>query len=153
MGGMRATATNRPKACLGNRHIVGLNRGTLVLKPPKQGGGPLDWTEDFIVHELTHARQAHLLRENPDWKVTRGDHRDMGWYAAVAEACPNYLGFELPPSIWPQGPRKKDGRLTEVEMTHWPESIRKLALLDDPRLPLRSRVHVRRFMAEAAEWS
>jgi hypothetical protein len=41
--------------------------------------------------------------------------------------------------------------LTEVEMTHWPESIRMLALLDDPRLPLGSRVDVRRFMAEAAE--
>jgi len=26
--------------------------------PPTQSGGPFDWVEDFIVHELTHARQA-----------------------------------------------------------------------------------------------
>src|SRR5262249_17393202 len=109
---------------LGNRHIVKLDRGTLVLKPPRNGGGPLHWVEDFIVHELTHARQAQLEREHqlvcgqPEckhgWRRTRGDHRNLGWYTAVAEACPRYLGFELPRSIWPQGPRPKEGRLTEV---------------------------------------
>jgi hypothetical protein len=119
---------------LGNRHIVELLNGTLVLK---QGVGEqnfLDLVEDFIVHELTHARQAQLEREH-GWARTRGDHRDQGWYAAVAEACPNYLGFELPKAIWPQGPRPKNGHLTEVEMTHWPESLRMLGLMNDPRLP------------------
>jgi hypothetical protein len=80
-------------------------------------------------------RQAQLLREHPEWKVTRGAHRDLGWYTAVAEACPRYLGFELPRAIWPTGPRTKAGTLTEVEMTHWPESLRMLSLQDDPRLP------------------
>jgi hypothetical protein len=136
----------------GNRHIVELQDGTLVLKKKEGAQNFLDGLEDFIVHELTHARQAQLERQH-GWKRTRGAHRDLGWYAAVAEACPNYLGFELPPSIWPQGPRKKEGLLTEVEMTHWPESIRLLATQEDERLPLGSRADVRRFRAEAAERS
>jgi len=131
---------------LGNRHIVELENGTLVLKTQSF----LNRLQDFIVHELTHARQAQLEREH-GWKRTRGAHRDLGWYAAVAEACPNYLGFELPRSIWPQGPRKKPGRLTEVEMTYWPRSIRDLAMLGDERLPLNSRTDVQRAKAEAAE--
>ena len=145
---------------LGNRHIVELERGTLVLKPTQHGDSFLDRVEDFIVHELTHARQAQLEREHQleceqleckhGWKRTRGDHRNLGWYTAVAEACPNYLGFELPQSIWPQGPRKKEGRLTEVEMTHWPASLFELAAVKDPRLPLSTRVDVYRFRAEAA---
>src|SRR3974390_721200 len=43
---------------LGNRHVVRLYNGTLTLV---QGGQWLN--DDFIVHELTHARQAQLLRE------------------------------------------------------------------------------------------
>jgi hypothetical protein len=117
---------------LGNRHIVQLRAGDLVLTP--KAAGLLGGSEDFIVHELTHARQAQLLREHPEWKVTRGAHRDLGWYTALAEACPRYLGFELPPSIWPTGPRTKKGTLTEVEMTHWPDSLRILSRQDDPRL-------------------
>jgi len=51
---------------LGNRHIVRLNHVTLTLV---QDGHWL--SDDFIVHELTHARQAQLLREHStdkDWK-------------------------------------------------------------------------------------
>src|SRR5262249_24734598 len=100
--------------------------------------------------------RAHLLMcDQPEckhgWRQTRGAHRNQGWYTAVAEACPRYLGFELPPSIWPTGPRTRPGTLTEVEMTHWPDSIRALAMMEDERLPLSSRVDVRRFKAEAAE--
>jgi hypothetical protein len=116
---------------LGNRHIVNWANGTLTLVQPDQ------WlSEDFIVHELTHARQAQLLRDN-GWKMTRGAHRDLGWYTAIAEACPHYLNVEFPRSSWPTGPRprKGDNTLTEVDMTHWPESLRTLALADDPRLP------------------
>lgn len=120
---------------LGNRHIVELKNGTLILKQ-RPAKGFLHSFKDFIVHELTHARQAQLLREHPDWKVTRGAHRDLGWYTAVAEACPRYLGFELPSSIWPTGPRTRKGTITEVEMTHWPMSLRLLALDKDERLPL-----------------
>jgi hypothetical protein len=119
---------------LGNRHIVRLNHGTLTLVQPG------DWlSDDFIVHELTHARQAQLLREHSadkDWKRKRGGfHRDRGWYAAIAEACPKYLGVEFPQSSWPTGPRTRQGTLTEVEATHWPETFRALMQAGDPRLP------------------
>src|SRR4249919_3387816 len=62
---------------LGNRHIVELNTGSLVLKAPAES--VVSSFEDFIVHELTHARQAQLLHEHQgedSWKVTRGAHRD-----------------------------------------------------------------------------
>ena len=111
---------------LGNRHIVQLKAGTLGLAAR---------FEDFIVHELTHVRQAQLLREHSDWKATRGAHRDLGWYTAVSEACPKYLGVDCPRSSWPTGPRTRAGTLTEVEMTHWPGSLRALALENDSRLP------------------
>jgi hypothetical protein len=47
------------------------------------------WLSDgFIVHELTHAGQAQLLREHgseKDWKQRRGGvHRDRDWYAAIS---------------------------------------------------------------------
>jgi hypothetical protein len=120
---------------LGNRHIVNLQGGTLVLKDRAQGY--LASVTDFIIHELTHMRQAQLLAENPEWEQTRGVHRDLGWYTAVAEACPRYLDVECPPSSWPTGPRMRKGAntLTEVDMTHWPGSLQLLADIDDPRLP------------------
>jgi hypothetical protein len=121
---------------LGNRHIVELRGGSLALK--RGAADHLTYYQDFIVHELTHVRQDQLLREHagePDWRQTRGAHRDLGWYSAVAEACPKYLGVECPRSSWPTGPRTKPGTLTEVEMTHWPESLRALVHANDPRLP------------------
>ena len=79
---------------LGNRHVVRLEHGTLTLV---QNGQRL--SDDFIVHELTHARQAQLLREHGSekgWERKRGGvHRDRGWYTAVSEACPRYLGVEF----------------------------------------------------------
>ena len=121
---------------LGNRHIVQFNCGTLVLNQSRLAENGVGRFEDFIVHELTHVRQEQLLRENA-WKVRRGAHRDLGWYTAVAEACPQYLGVECPRSSWPTGPRPRKGAntLTEVEMTHWPGSLRLLAMENDPRLP------------------
>jgi hypothetical protein len=116
---------------LGNRHIVTLEHGTLVLV---QGSGFLDRVEDFIVHELTHERQLQLLKQH-GWKRTRGAHRDRGWYTAISEACPRYLGVEFPESSWPTGPRTRNGTLTEVQATHWPKSLRDLMLNGDPRLP------------------
>jgi hypothetical protein len=117
---------------LGNRHIVNLAENTLTLV---QSGarGVLSRYTDFIVHELTHARQTQLLKEH-GWEMKRGAHRDLGWYTAVAEACPRYLGVELPRSSWPTGPRTRTGTLTEVDMTHWPHSLRELAEANDPRL-------------------
>jgi hypothetical protein len=126
---------------LGNRHVVRLRGGTLSLveqTTQQEGGGWLTGFEDFIVHELTHVRQAQLLREHhgeKGWEMKRGVHRDFGWYTAVAEACPRYLGVEFPRSSWPTGPRTREGTLTEVQVTHWPESLRWLALAEDLRLP------------------
>jgi hypothetical protein len=132
---------------LGNRHIVELQKGTLVLKQ-HDAQSFIGGFEDFIVHELTHARQAQLEREH-GWKRRRGAHRDLGWYAAVAEACPRYLGVEMPRSSWPTGPRTRAGTLTEVELTHWPESLRWLVAERDPRLPL-TRQHAHQLMCNPA---
>jgi hypothetical protein len=120
---------------LGNRHIVDLKNGTLVLRQ-HDAQSLLGGFKDFIIHELTHTRQAQLEREH-GWQRKRGDHRDLGWYTAVAEACPRYLGVEVPRSAWPTGPRSRadQGKLTEVEMTHWPTSLRWLAEANDSRLP------------------
>jgi hypothetical protein len=125
---------------LGNRHIVQFNRGTLVLNQSPMAKDGVGRFEDFIVHELTHIRQAQLLRAN-GWQMTRGAHRDLGWYTAIAEACPRYLGVECPRSSWPTGPRMRKGEttLTEVDMTHWPTSLRALSLVDDVRLPKTTR--------------
>ena len=75
---------------LGNRHIVALRRHTLALV------GSLEYCEDFIVHEMTHHRQQQLEAAHacdPAWKRTaRGPHQCRGWYAAISEACPKYLG-------------------------------------------------------------
>jgi hypothetical protein len=119
---------------LGNRHVVGLKGGTLVLK--QSAVSTVGGFEDFIVHELTHVRQEQLLHEH-GWEMKRGAHRDLAWYTAIAEACPRYLGVECPRSSWPTGPRPRKGSntLTEVEMTHWPTLLRLLAMEDDPRLP------------------
>src|SRR4051794_39302694 len=112
---------------LGNRHHCRFCAGELVLRDEQR-------LQDFIVHELTHARQAALMREHGWTFGSRGAHRDPGWYTAIAEACPAYLGVNLPRSSWPTGPRTRAGTLTEPEMTHWPEALRKLAQANDPRL-------------------
>src|SRR5262245_59232792 len=55
---------------LGNRHVVRLRGGTLVLAGRVEDAWGPHGFEDFIVHELTHVRQAQLLR----------DHRgEKGW--------------------------------------------------------------------------
>ena len=78
-----------------------------------------------VVHELTHTRQVLLLKAH-GWPQPRGAHRDKGWFTAVSEAAPNYLSVELPASVWPTGSRTRKETLTEVEMAHWPRSIRRL---------------------------
>jgi hypothetical protein len=98
--------------------------------------------EDVIVHELTHTRQAILLGTH-HLGGSRGSHRDLGWYEAVAEACPRYLGCEFPRSSWPRaksvrrgksvGHQAVEGTLDEPTVTHWPEAMR--PLVGDPRLP------------------
>jgi hypothetical protein len=111
---------------LANRHHVNYD-GTFKLIDLQQ-------FEDFIVHELTHARQHQLMNQN-GWRFgSRGAHRDRGWFGAITEACPKYLGFDLPSALWPSGPRTRNGTLTEKEMTHWPASLRALKTANNPRL-------------------
>jgi hypothetical protein len=98
--------------------------------------------EDHIVHELTHTRQKMLLGTH-HIGGSRGKHRDLGWYQAVSEACPKYLGFEFPRPSWPRSKSVRHGKsvghqpvagtLDEVTVCHWPEAMRPLA--GDPRLP------------------
>jgi hypothetical protein len=128
---------------LGNRHIVKLSGGSLKLKGDDTADDYLRGMESFIVHELTHARQRQLQRQHGGDKrylMKRGAHRDHGWYEAISEACPRYLGVEFPRSAWPAGPRSgaHQGRLTEVEVTHWPSSFCGLIDRGDPRLMPRS---------------
>jgi hypothetical protein len=112
---------------LGNRHHCRFCDDEIAIND-QQG------IVDFVCHELTHTRQAQLHREH-GWSFgSRGFHRDPGWYTAITEACPNYLGVTLPRASWPTGGRTKRGTLTEVEMTHWPRSLRELAQAGDPRL-------------------
>src|SRR4051812_30569680 len=106
---------------LGNRHQCRFCDGELRINDEQR------LVEDFVVHELTHARQVQLMAQNGWGFGSRGAHRDPGWYTAIAEACPAYLGVNLPRSSWPTGPRTKTGTLTEPEMTHWPEALRNLA--------------------------
>lgn len=129
-----------------NRHVCKWQDDELVLTQEGISGG----VEDLLVHELTHARQGQILRDQHiRVNASRGDHRDRGWYQAISEAAPKYLGVEIPESIWPRTKsvrvKADDGRtvvrkrtvpatLTEVDMTHWPESIRNLRDSGDTRL-------------------
>jgi hypothetical protein len=127
---------------LGNRHMVRLEKNTLVLVHG------FERMEDFIVHELTHHRQQQLVAAHPGdpaWQSKRGGtHRNRAWYQSIAEAAPNYLGVRFPETSWPTGRRPKKGgsQLSEVEATHWPTSFRLLLMGEDgdpeagdPRLP------------------
>lgn len=87
---------------------------------------------DFIVHELTHYRQRVLIQRGGIVQ-NRGAHRDVGWFQAIAEAAPRYLGVTFSESAWPKQ-KPQPGRLTEVEVTHWPGSFRDLVAGGDPRL-------------------
>ena len=99
--------------------------------------------EDVLVHELTHTRQAMLLGTH-HIGGSRVPHRDPGWYEAVSEACPRYLGIEFPRSTWPAWKSVRRGKsvikervkgtLDEVSVGHWPQAVR--ALAGDPRLPV-----------------
>ena len=114
---------------LGNRHHCRLVNGELVIINRQH-------FEDFVVHEMTHMRQVQLMNRN-GWRriQSRGAHRDRGWYSAIVEACPTYLGVELPASSIPAGPRTRKGAIDEKILTHWPHALRELVEQGDPRLP------------------
>jgi hypothetical protein len=125
-----------------NRHCVKLTRDGMRLFKPQA-------VEDIVIHELTHLRQKRIVYTG-HISQCRGSHRDKGWYQAVSEACPKYLGAQLPETSWPRmksvrvkepGRRSRvikipyDGTLSEPQLTHWPESLRELIQAGDPRLP------------------
>jgi hypothetical protein len=130
------TNTEAGFICL-NRHCCHFDHERIVLS----AGG-----EDVIVHERTHTRQAMLLGTH-HIGGSRGKHRDLGWYQAVSEACPKYLGAEFPGSSWPAsksvrrgksvGHQAVEGTLDEPTLTHWPQAMR--PLVGDPSLPSVSR--------------
>jgi hypothetical protein len=67
-----------------NRHVARLNHGTLTLVQDQ-------WlSDDFIVHELTHARQAQLLREHGSEK---------GWKRKPAAFTATAAGIRNVPSV------------------------------------------------------
>jgi len=87
---------------------------------------------DILVHEMTHHRQRDIINRDGIGQ-TRGGHRDRGWYKAIQEAAPKYLGVEFPPERWPKQ-KPCGGRLTEVEACRWPHSFRPLIASKDARL-------------------
>jgi hypothetical protein len=108
-----------PRYILGNRHICTWREdGSIALIPDHQ------LVIDFLVHEMCHHRQADIVAEG-SIRQLRGGHRDAGWYRAISEATPDYLGVEFPEDVWPKQ-KPKPGRLTEVEVCHWPDSFRPL---------------------------
>jgi hypothetical protein len=123
---------------LANRHICTWQGAELILR--NEGKNWMRGIEDFLVHELTHVRQAQIIREQHiRVNRARGDHRDRGWYQAISEAAPKYLGVPVPESLWPAFKsvrvRQADGTtkvrkerlpgtLTEPPMCHWPDWLR-----------------------------
>jgi hypothetical protein len=126
-----------PRIILVNRWVVGWRAdGSIGLT------GEYDEQRfiDLLVHEMTHQRQWNLLRDDPSLHTARGehaDHHDGGWYGAVTEAAPAYLGVEFLEERWPKQKVKVgdgSGRLTEVEACHWPRTFRALIAKGDTRL-------------------
>jgi hypothetical protein len=126
--------TNGFNFILVNRHLCRHSNGAFYLA---------EQIEDILVHELTHLRQTIVLGGHVPGG-SRGTHRDSGWYGAIAEAAPRYLGVAFPPAKWPKlksvraGSRvrktEEPDRITEVEATHWPYMFRELIAAGDERL-------------------
>jgi hypothetical protein len=126
-------AEHAPRYILGNRGVCGWQAdGTIHITVSHQ------FMTDFLLHELTHHRQSALIEAGAR-ASKRGVHRDAGWYGAIAEVAPRYLGVGFPEGVWPMQ-KAKPGRLSEVEATYWPHSLRKLIAAGDPRLR-KSSVH------------
>jgi hypothetical protein len=122
---------------LGNSHVSELDEESGIKLARSDDPRFADqYVEDFIVHELTHFRQVALLKQY-GWKQDRrrGSHRDQGWFKAISEASPRYLGVSFPETLWPK--RKSiAGRLTEVEACGWPHTFRELIGKHDARLAM-----------------
>jgi len=73
----------------------------------------------------------------------RGAHRCKSWYESITQASPFLTGVDITGLCRPLISKRIDGKvrkiqnpssLTEVELTHFPDSIIKLALAKDERL-------------------
>jgi hypothetical protein len=116
-----------------NRHRVNLHCDGIDI------GGYQSFFET-LVHEVAHARQSQLLKENMGrrgWAQHRGHHRDRGWYYAVAEAFPALFNRVLTEDCMPIFTSKrssngspipclKEGALSETDLCSFPciESIK-----------------------------
>jgi hypothetical protein len=121
-----------PGPILVNRHHVSVSVDDwFAVRAP-------DSLKDTLLHEMAHAYQFEvaMVRDGGDKTLdpTRGIHRCRSWYESVAVASPAVLGVEIPAERWPvKKSARRDGRVTkiipegavsEVDMTHWPRSIR-----------------------------
>lgn len=123
----RRRQAHAPRYILGNRHVCRWqDDGSIGLACDHQ------FMIDFLVHEMTHHRQADILLRD-GIRQNRGSHRDRGWYRAIEEAAPAYLGVEFPSERWPRQ-KTRNGRLTEVETCRWPHTFRELIANRDTRL-------------------
>jgi hypothetical protein len=124
-------STKAPRYIVGNRHMCRFDDDGFIVPACDQQD-----LIDFLVHEITHQRQEIILRRY-HIRQPRAKHNDRGWYGAIAEAAPAYLGVTFPPERWPLQNAERSlaaGRLTETEAYHWPNSFRELIAQRDTRL-------------------
>ena len=93
-----------------------------------------------LAHEFCHLYQYQVL----GGKIgSRGPHRCRSWYDAITKASPYICGVDVQGICKPFTSKRESGRvikfnnpasLTEVELTHWPDSIYELIENKDSRL-------------------
>jgi hypothetical protein len=74
-------------------------RRQVVLNEP-QGFGTLSSTSWRTAARLHCCASTRVNRAGLNTSASA--HRDKGWYSAIAEAAPNYLGVEVPADVWPK---------------------------------------------------
>ena len=93
-----------------------------------------------LAHEFCHFYQYEICGSPTG---SRGPHRCKSWYDSVTKASPYVCGVNIDGLCKPKKSVREGGRvfkidnptsLTEVELTHWPESVIDLAEQNDPRL-------------------
>lgn len=111
-------------------------------KAGTSGIEPRDTSEILAVlaHELCHVYQEKILGGATG---KRGPHRCRSWYDAITYASPFVCGVDIDGLCNPlrsvrEGRRvtkvQSEASLSEVELTHWPDSVIRLAKNKDHRL-------------------
>lgn len=94
----------------------------------------------LLAHEFCHVYQYQILGGSTG---SRGPHRCKSWYQAITLASPFVCGVDIEGLCKPlksvrDGSKitkeRNPASLTEVELTHFPESIIELARKEDKRL-------------------